>query len=178
VGLLGQSYGSQVIGNVVQGKSIDKVFTDIDWGDVAEGTVSGAIAGGTMGMASVVEMPIWGILATGGIGAVAGGQAGSLANATVDEVTSGEGWNTGRFWERAQASGLGNPVEMIKDFAAGMGSAGITEAISWVAEPFLSQVSYPLVKGGLIGFYKFGVETLGQVIDTRIHEIMEETLPE
>ena len=155
----------------MQGKSIDKVFTDIDWGDVAGGAVSGAIAGGTMGIASAAGCTIVGTLAAGGVGGALGGQGGALTDAAIDQVASGEGWNTDSFLARAQASGLLNPRKIAEDTVGGILSVPAGMGLEKI-EPLVSKIPSPVLKSIAAGAYKVFSELVGQLIDLGVHQLI------
>jgi RHS repeat-associated protein len=132
VGFLGGviiSAGSQFIGGLSQGLSVDQAFHQIDAGKVVAAGLAGGVAGLTFGIGTAVLGT--GIIATGISGAAAGvveGRMGVIADSTWNEVErwkSGQSFETRRLWDEAVTNGLIDPMSMAIDAGSGAITANL-----------------------------------------------------
>jgi len=153
-GLVGAAiaYVPQVMGNLNAGMSFGDAALQVDGSKVAAGFVGGAVAGGTLGLGTVLGVGFWGTVALGGVGGVLGGQASALTEGSVEQLTQwarGQGWDNGELLQNAFNAGLMDPKTMVFDAAGGVISASAGYGLKKVMDPILNSFGDQVFKGGV-----------------------------
>ncbi len=145
------TYAPQVVSNLKSGQSLgDAAFNNVDWGKVAGGTVAGAIAGGTMGLATHVGAGVVGTILLGASGGALGGQVGALVEAGTDQFfqwASGHGWDNTELLQDAFDAGFLDPTTLKYDTFAGGMSAGAGFALNKVFSSAMKSLGDKTLEG-------------------------------